>query len=105
MSEKPTKLTGQERSSALESVPKWREVSGRDAIERKFQFDSFIDAFAFMSASALHAEKHDHHPEWFNVYNRVNVTLATHDCNGFSQKDVRLASFMDNLCSKIRGCQ
>jgi 4a-hydroxytetrahydrobiopterin dehydratase len=62
-----------------------------------FKFENFIDAFGFMSKAALVAEKMDHHPEWFNVYNRVDVTLSTHDCGGLSSLDVELASKMDTL--------
>lgn len=70
-------------------------VDGRDAIEKKFQFKDFNEAFGFMSRVALKAEKMDHHPEWFNVYNKVDITLSTHDCGGLSQKDVTLAKFIE----------
>ena len=71
-------------------------LEGRDAIKKQFVFQNFVDAFSWMTMVALFAEKLDHHPEWFNVYNRVEVTLTTHDCNGLSQKDVDMASFMDD---------
>ena len=67
-------------------------LEGRDAIKKQFVFQNFVDAFSWMTMVALFAEKLDHHPEWFNVYNRVEVTLTTHDCNGLSQKDVDMAT-------------
>jgi len=96
----PTKLEGSAREAALKTVPNWTEVQGRDAIERKFQFEDFNEAWGFMNRVALVAEKRDHHPEWFNVYNRVNVLLATHDCNGLSQKDIDMAQTLDQLAAK-----
>ncbi|HBC09603.1 MAG TPA: 4a-hydroxytetrahydrobiopterin dehydratase, partial [Rhodospirillaceae bacterium] len=68
---------------------------GRDAIIKTFTFKDFNAAFGFMSRAALLAEKMDHHPEWYNIYNRVEVTLATHDAGGVTQKDIDLAAFMD----------
>lgn len=91
----PARLEGGARASALESLPAWSEVSCRDAIHRTFEFADFSEAWAFMSRSALKAEEMGHHPEWFNVYNRVEVTLATHDCAGLSQNDVDMAKAMD----------
>ncbi len=82
-------------AAALLQVPSWRAVGGRDAIAKEFRFEDFHQAFGFMTQVALYAEKHDHHPEWFNVYNRVEVTLATHDAGGVTDKDVALAKFMD----------
>ncbi|KAJ2382225.1 hypothetical protein GGI23_007412 [Coemansia sp. RSA 2559] len=73
----------------------WVLASGRDAITKKFSFANFNQAFAFMTAVALRAEKMDHHPEWFNVYNKVDITLSTHDCQGLSTRDVDLATFID----------
>jgi 4a-hydroxytetrahydrobiopterin dehydratase len=81
--------------AALARLESWRPVEGRDAIKKEFRFRDFNAAFAFMSRVALYAERHDHHPEWFNVYNRVEVTLTTHDAGGVSEKDVALAHFMD----------
>lgn len=83
----------------LAKVPGWRmENDGkRDVIKRTFQFADFIGAWGFMSRVALHAEKADHHPEWFNVYNRVDVTLSTHDAGGLTAKDFSLASHMNAL--------
>ncbi len=89
------KLEGAARVAALQALPGWQEVSGRDAIVKTFLFADFNTAFGFMSRVALEAEKADHHPEWFNVYNRVEFTLATHDVNGLSERDVKLAQFID----------
>jgi 4a-hydroxytetrahydrobiopterin dehydratase len=90
-----TKLTGAQRTQALAGLDGWREVDGRDAITKTFRFTDFNAAFAFMTRAALLAEKMDHHPEWFNVYNRVEVTLSTHDAGGVTELDVKLAAFMD----------
>ncbi len=89
------KLSAAERSAALQEVPEWTDVEGRDAISRSFKFKDFNQAFDFMSRCATKAEEIDHHPEWFNVYNRVDVTLTTHDCGGVSERDIELAKFMD----------
>lgn len=89
------KLTGEARARELRSLDGWSEVDGRDAIEKSFRFADFNEAFAFMTRVALMAEKMDHHPEWFNVYNRVEITLATHDVGGLSARDVTLAKFID----------
>ncbi|XP_058059484.1 pterin-4-alpha-carbinolamine dehydratase-like [Anopheles bellator] len=90
-------LNEEERKKLLQPLfaNGWTMVDGRDAIKKKFEFKNFNQAFAFMTGVALKAEKMDHHPEWFNVYNKVDVTLATHDCNGLSTRDVELATFMD----------
>ena len=77
-----TKLSGGARKTALGKLSGWSEVSGRDAITRKFVFKDFNQAFGFMTRAALVAEKMDHHPEWFNVYKTVEVTLSTHDAGG-----------------------
>jgi len=89
------KLSAEARTAGLAALSGWREVEGRDAMERSFTFKSFNEAFGFMARVALYAEKMDHHPEWFNVYNRVDVTLSTHDCGGISQKDLDLAGKID----------
>ncbi|MFO1112498.1 MAG: 4a-hydroxytetrahydrobiopterin dehydratase [Rhodospirillales bacterium] len=89
------KLSGEERLAALAELTGWNEAEGRDAIHKTFRFKTFNEAFAFMTRTALMAEKMDHHPEWFNVYNRVEVTLATHDAGGVTARDIRLARFMD----------
>jgi 4a-hydroxytetrahydrobiopterin dehydratase len=90
-----TVLIGVERARALGGLAGWSEVRGRDAITKTFQFKSFGEAWAFMTRVALHAEKIDHHPEWANVYGRVEVTLATHSAGGVTAKDVALARKMD----------
>ena len=90
-----TKLAAPERLAALAKLSQWAEVPGRDAIQRKFVFANFNQAFGFMSRVALMAEKMDHHPEWFNVYKTLDVTLSTHDAGGLSEKDITLATFMD----------
>lgn len=91
----PKKLEGSARASALKELPSWHEVQGRDAITRKFEFKNFSEAFAFMTRTALLAEKMDHHPEWFNVYNKVDVTLSTHDAGGITENDTKMAKAMD----------
>jgi 4a-hydroxytetrahydrobiopterin dehydratase len=91
------KLTGTARTAALAKLNGWSEVSGRDAIAKKFVFADFNAAFGFMTRAALIAEKLDHHPEWFNVYKTVEVTLATHDAGGVTELDIKLAQAMDRL--------
>lgn len=84
--------------AALKQLSNWTKADGgRDAIVREFKFKDFSAAFAFMTRAALKAEQLDHHPEWFNVYNRVQVTLATHDAEGVTELDVKLAQFMDSI--------
>lgn len=91
------KLTEAERRSALAELAQWRLAEGRDAIQRSFKFKSFNEAWGFMNRVALLAEQQDHHPEWFNVYNRVDILLSTHDCGGLSQRDVKLAQAIDGI--------
>jgi 4a-hydroxytetrahydrobiopterin dehydratase len=91
------KLTGAARADALRKLSGWSEVAGRDAIIKKFVFKDFNQAFGFMTRAALVAEKMDHHPEWFNVYKTVEVTLSTHDAGGVTELDVKLAGEMDRL--------
>ncbi len=91
------KLTGAARAAALAALAKWSEVPGRDAIRRSFVFADFNHAWGFMTRVALAAEKTDHHPEWSNVYNKVEIVLSTHDAGGLSEKDVALAKFIDSL--------
>ena len=91
------KLTAEARKAALGKLSQWSEVSGRDAITRKFVFKDFNEAFGFMTRAALVAEKMDHHPEWFNVYKTVEVTLSTHDAGGMTDLDVKLAEAMNKL--------
>ena len=94
------KLSPEQRAQALKSLPGWSLVEGREAITRSFKFKSFSEAFGFMARAALEAEKLDHHPEWFNVYNRVDVVLATHSAGGLTELDVKLAGKMD-LIAKL----
>jgi 4a-hydroxytetrahydrobiopterin dehydratase len=91
------KLTGEARKAALAKLSGWNEVKGRDAISKQFTFHDFNAAFGFMTRAALFAEKLDHHPEWFNVYNKVEVTLSTHDAGGVTERDVSLAKAMDRI--------
>jgi 4a-hydroxytetrahydrobiopterin dehydratase len=91
------KLSPAARAAALKELPGWQPVEGRDAITRTLAFKDFNAAFGFMGRVALMAERMDHHPEWFNVYNRVEITLSTHDCGGLSERDVRLARFIDGI--------
>jgi 4a-hydroxytetrahydrobiopterin dehydratase len=93
------RLTGNARKAALAKLDGWSEVQGRDAITRTFTFADFNEAFGFMTRAALVAEKLDHHPEWFNVYDKVEVTLATHDAGGVTERDVALAEAMNRLVS------
>ncbi len=89
------KLAGDARQQALAGLEGWQEVDGRDAITKQFQFKDFNAAFGWMTRVALLAEKIDHHPEWFNVYNKVNVTLATHEANGVTSRDIQMAQAMN----------
>jgi 4a-hydroxytetrahydrobiopterin dehydratase len=91
------KLTGDARKSAVARLNGWSETAGRDAIAKKFVFRDFNQAFGFMTRAALVAEKMDHHPEWFNVYKTVEVTLSTHDAGGLTELDVKLAEAMDKI--------
>ena len=91
------KLTGTARATALAALTEWKEVPGRDAIQRNLKFADFNQAWGFMTRVALAAEKADHHPEWSNVYNRVDIVLSTHDAGGLSDKDVALARFIDSV--------
>ncbi len=91
------KLAGEARKAALGRLKGWSEVQGRDAITKKFVFADFNQAFGFMTRAALVAEKLDHHPEWFNVYKNVEVTLSTHDAGGLTDLDVKLAEAMDKI--------
>ena len=91
------KLVGSARIDALATLDDWCEIQGRDAIKKDLEFKNFGEAFGFMAQVALQAEKIDHHPEWFNVYNRVEVTLSTHDAGGLTDKDITLANFIDEI--------
>ncbi len=91
------RLSGAARDTALGELGGWTLVEGRDAIAKTFKFKDFNAAFGFMTRVALLAEKADHHPEWFNVYNRVEITLSTHDAGGLTRRDVALAKAIDEL--------
>ena len=95
------KLSNADKDKALSSLPGWDSMKDREAIFKKFEFKDFNQAFSFMTRVALLAETMDHHPEWFNVYNRVEVTLATHTCNGVSQLDIELAQKMNEFENQI----
>ncbi|MDR6852281.1 4a-hydroxytetrahydrobiopterin dehydratase [Sphingomonas sp. BE123] len=90
-------LSQAERDDALEGLPEWEHDDARDAITRSFTFDDFSQAFAFMTQVALLAEKADHHPEWSNVWNRVDILLTTHDAGGLSGRDIDMARAIDAL--------
>jgi 4a-hydroxytetrahydrobiopterin dehydratase len=95
------RLSAAARASALKDLPGWKEVAGREAIERTFVFKDFNEAFGFMSRAALVAEKNDHHPEWRNVYKTVEVVLATHDAGGVTARDVELAKAMNAIAAQL----
>lgn len=96
---KRAKLSSDERDGIIAKLKGsgWSLVADRDAIYKEFLFKDFNEAFGFMTRVAIKADKMDHHPEWFNVYNKVQVTLSTHDCGGLSHRDVTLAGFLDSL--------
>lgn len=93
------KLGLAERVALSERLPGWQLMEGRDAIRRRFTFRDFTEAWGFMTRVALLAEKHDHHPEWSNVWNRVDITLTTHDAGGLSNRDVHMAEAIEKLLS------
>ena len=95
------KLQGPARVQQLSELDGWQEVEGRDAIQKTFTFKNFNQAFGFMTRVAMQAEKLDHHPEWFNVYKTVEVTLSTHDAGGVTELDVKLARFMDKAAGAL----
>jgi 4a-hydroxytetrahydrobiopterin dehydratase len=94
------KLDTSEREAARAELPLWQLVNGRDALTRAFKFADFSAAFGFMTQVALAAEKLDHHPEWLNVWNRVEITLSTHDAGGLTERDVKLAKIIDRLATR-----
>lgn len=96
----PARLTDDERRTALAALPRWAMVPGREAITRRYEFADFGEAFGFMTRAALVAERMDHHPEWFNVWSKVDVTLATHSANGLTKLDVDLATAMDRIAGR-----
>ena len=88
--------------AALEQLNGWSALEGeRDAISKNFRFADFKAAWGFMTSAALKAEQMDHHPEWFNVYNRVEIVLTTHDASGVTEKDIELANYLDAMASKL----
>jgi 4a-hydroxytetrahydrobiopterin dehydratase len=91
------KLSEQERRQALAALPGWQPVEGRDAIRKIFAFKDFNAAFGFMCRVALAAEAMDHHPEWFNIYGRIEITLSTHEADGLTARDVKLAGIIDSF--------
>ena len=91
------KLNAEARARALAELPGWDPVEGRDAIQKPFKFKDFNQAWGFMSRVALAAEAMNHHPEWSNVYNRVEIVLTTHDCGGLSERDIQLARKIEEL--------
>jgi 4a-hydroxytetrahydrobiopterin dehydratase len=93
------KLDETARKGLAQRLPAWRMAEGRDAIQRTFKFKDFSEAFGFMARAALVAEKMDHHPEWTNVWNRVEVVLSTHDAGGLTERDLKLAEAMDRLAA------
>ena len=96
------KLTSTEVSTLLQARPDWRHETGRGGlIAREFKFHDFAQAFGFMAQIAVIAESRNHHPEWFNVYNRVQVTLTTHDAGGLTMKDIELARTMDRVAAAL----
>ena len=95
MAEQPRKLTESEIAAALKSLPGWSVTGGK--LHREYQFANFVEAFGFMASAALVAEAMNHHPEWFNVWNKVEITLSTHDAGGLSARDVRLAESIEKL--------
>jgi len=91
------RLTDDERDAALAALPQWQLRADGLAIVRTFRFANFSEAFAFMTRVALLAEAQDHHPEWFNVWNRLEITLTTHDAGGLSARDVKMATAIDAI--------
>ncbi|PNI49926.1 PCBD2 isoform 3 [Pan troglodytes] len=103
MSSGTHRLTAEERNQAILDLKAagWSELSERDAIYKEFSFHNFNQAFGFMSRVALQAEKMNHHPEWFNVYNKVQITLTSHDCGELTKKDVKLAKFIEKAAASV----
>jgi len=94
-----TKLSASDRAAMLNSLPGWEHENDHDAIRKEFVFGDFVEAFAFMTRVALVAERMDHHPEWSNVYNRVTILLTTHDAAGLSERDIALASRIEEMAA------
>jgi 4a-hydroxytetrahydrobiopterin dehydratase len=96
------KFSADEVDAALRTLPEWRRNARREAISRQYAFEDFVQAFSFMTQVAMMAEKRNHHPEWSNVYNTVDVTLTTHDAQGVTQRDVELARYADDVFARFR---
>jgi len=96
------KLTSEERATLLAQLQGWEAVAGRDAIQRHFKFRDFNEAFGFMTRVAIKAQEMNHHPEWFNVYHTVEITLTTHDANGVTVRDIELARFIDQAAKSMQ---
>ena len=96
-------LDATERKTALAELPLWKPQDGRDAIERSIKFKDFNAAWGFMNRVALAAEAADHHPEWFNVYNKVDIVLSTHDAGGLTERDTALAKKIDQYAKDSGG--
>lgn len=95
----PVKIESDKIDSAIASLNGWQKTDGRDAITKTFQFKDFKEAWGFMSAIAAYAEEINHHPEWFNVYNKIKVVLTTHDADGLSNLDIEMAQKMNELAT------
>jgi 4a-hydroxytetrahydrobiopterin dehydratase len=93
------KLTAEERQTLLAELPGWEPVIGRDALHKSFKFEDFNAAFGFMTRVAIKAQELDHHPEWFNVYSQVDITLSTHEAEGLTQRDIKLAQFIEKAAA------
>jgi 4a-hydroxytetrahydrobiopterin dehydratase len=91
------KLSSEERTKQVATLNGWQALADRDAIQRAFKFADFNEAFGFMTRVAIKAQEMDHHPEWFNVYNKVDITLSTHEANGVTERDIKLANFIDSI--------
>lgn len=99
MSERPSEMTDAERDDAMASLSGWAYDAAAKAINKTFTFTDFSEAWAFMNRAALLAEKMDHHPEWFNVYNRVEVKMTTHDADGVTELDIAMANAMEGFAA------
>jgi 4a-hydroxytetrahydrobiopterin dehydratase len=93
------KLSSEQRAAQIAQLDGWQSVEGRDAIKRQLRFADFNEAFGFMTRVAIKAQEMDHHPEWFNVYSNVEITLSTHEANGITERDIRLARFIDEIAA------
>jgi 4a-hydroxytetrahydrobiopterin dehydratase len=96
------KLTSEERSTQLSQLAEWQAVAGRDAIHRQLKFADFNEAFGFMTRVAIKAQEMNHHPEWFNVYHTVDITLTTHEASGVTERDIALARFIDTVAKAMQ---